>query len=63
MVECYKKLLLDERNELYDVLLEYEYELFHLDNFEENDEKIKLVRKDFDNKNHMEILGIHKSKL
>lgn len=62
MIECYKRLTVDERNELFDVVNSLDYNLYCLENFE-NFNKLKIIEKKnmFDRK-HFEMLAIHKSK-
>ena len=62
MVECYKKLSKDERDELYDVLDIKGYELYHLDNFEDSGEKIRIHKENILDEKHFEILAIHKDR-
>jgi FkbM family methyltransferase len=57
MAECYKKLTSQERLELFDVISNYGYELFYLENFEENAKRIKIERTDMDKRRHFEILA------
>lgn len=63
MIECYKKLTSEERNELFDIVSNHGYELYFLENFEENGRKIKIERKNMTYKKHFEILAIHNSML
>ena len=62
MIECYKKLDLTERNELFDIVSEYGYDLYLLDNFEMFNRLEKIEREDMSNQKHFEILAVHKSK-
>lgn len=61
MLECYKKLTIAERNELFNIVSSFGYELFFLENFEENGKKKKLELKNMSDKKHFEILAIHDS--
>lgn len=62
MVECYKKLSQEERDELYSVLDQNGYELYRLDNFEDNGEKVRIFKDNMSDEKHFEILGIHKER-
>lgn len=63
MVECYKKLIQSERDELFDVLDEYGYDLFHLDDFEAKSELKQIHKSNMNDEKHFEILGLHRSRL
>ncbi|PHR48786.1 MAG: hypothetical protein COA32_04760 [Fluviicola sp.] len=63
MVECYKKLIQSERDELFDVLDDYGYDLFHLDDFEAKSELKQIHKSNMNDEKHFEILGLHRSKL
>jgi FkbM family methyltransferase len=63
MVECYKKLNQSERNELFDVLDEYDYDLFYLEDFEAKSELKKIHKSNMSDEKHFEILGLHRSRL
>ena len=60
IVECYKRLTLEERNELYDVIEGYGYDIFYLENFEKNGEKKKIEKKNMTAQRHFDILAIIK---
>lgn len=62
MIECYKKLTTEERNELFEIVDSYGYELFHLDNFEMFDKLEKIEKSNMSDKLHFEMLAIHSSK-
>lgn len=62
MVECYKRLTNKERYELFDILNDYGYEVFYLENFEVNGNKLKIKRENMTDKKHFEMLALHKSK-
>jgi len=62
MLECYKKLSREERFELYDILKNHDYEVFFLENFEEDGSKIKIERNNMDDRKHFEMMAIHKLK-
>lgn len=62
MLECYKKLSREERFELYDILINHGYDVFFLENFEEEGNKIKLEQHNMTDRKHFEMLAIHKSK-
>ena len=60
MVECYKKLNFDEREELYNVLEELNYRLYMLNDFESLHELKRIDHKQMHLTKHFEILAIHK---
>lgn len=60
MAECYKKLTTQERLELFDVISNNGYDLYYLENFEENAKKVKIDRSDMDKRRHFEILAFPK---
>ena len=59
MVECYKRLNEAERGDLYDAITHHGYELFRLENFEENGARVPIQRDDMNNEKHFEMLAIH----
>lgn len=61
MAECYKKLTIVEREELYDILNDYGYTLYYLENFESNSSKEKIKRSDMMLRKHFEILAIYEN--
>lgn len=62
MIECYKKLTIDERNDLFDIVDTHGYQLYFLDDFEVFDKLEKIGRENMMDKKHFEMLAIHKSK-
>ncbi len=62
LVECYKKLNVYERNELFDVLNRFDYNMYFLENFNVFDELKEIKKSDMSKKKHFEILAVHKSK-
>jgi FkbM family methyltransferase len=62
MVECYKKLTTTERNELFDVMDNLGYNIYYLENFNDNGQRIKIERSNMNDHKHFEMLAIHKSK-
>lgn len=62
MLECYKRLNKEEREELFDVVSKHGYQLFHIDNFELFDELVEIRRENMMDKKHFEILALHESK-
>jgi FkbM family methyltransferase len=62
MIECYKRLNEDERFELFDLVRDFGYRLFLLENFEEFNELHEIHRENMNDKKHFEILAIHESK-
>lgn len=63
MVECYKKLIQSERDELFEVLNDYGYDLFFLEDFEAKSELKQIHKNNMNDEKHFEILGLHRSKL
>lgn len=59
MVECYKRLNKTEREDLFDTITGMGYELFYLENFEEDGDKRQISRDDMMNHRHFEMLAIH----
>jgi len=62
MIECYKRLDQNERNELFDVVTGFGYNLYYLENFEETGAKVLLEKKNMMDKKHFEMLAIHKDR-
>jgi FkbM family methyltransferase len=62
MIECYKYLNNSERNELFDLVKQFGYKLYYLDNFEQFDKLDEIQRKNMYEKKHFEILAVHSSK-
>jgi FkbM family methyltransferase len=62
MIECYKRLNLEEREELYDLIDGYGYQLYLLENFEIFENLEKIDRTNMNDKKHFEMLAVHKSK-
>ncbi len=62
MIECYKKLTVDERNELFDIVDKLDYNLYYLENFEMFEQLEKINKSDMTNKDHFEMLAIHRTK-
>jgi len=60
MIECYKRLDQNERNELFDVVDGFGYNLYYLQNFEESGLKVLLKRENMSDRQHFEILAIHR---
>lgn len=63
MVECYKKLNQKERDELFDVLDGFNYDLFYLEDFEVKNELRKIEKSNMRDEKHFEILGLHRERL
>lgn len=63
MVECYKRLNHAERAELYEVITQHGYDLFRLDNFEDNGARIPVRKENMNDEKHFEILAIHPTKI
>ncbi len=62
MIECYKRLDENERNELFDVVDNFGYNLYYLENFEETGNKVLLQKKDMMSRKHFEMLAIHRDR-
>lgn len=62
MVECFKKLNVKEREELFDVIDAFDYHLFRLANFEENGEMVQIMKHNMMDEKHFEMLAIPKEK-
>lgn len=60
MIECYKRLSDEERNELFDIVDGYGYDLFYLENFEDEGEQIRIERGDMNRQKHFEMLALAK---
>jgi hypothetical protein len=63
MIECYKRLDENERDELFDVVDNFGYNLYYLENFEETGKKVLLEKKNMMDKKHFEMLAIHRDRL
>ena len=63
MIECYKRLDQNEREELFDVVDNFGYNLYYLENFEETGNKVLLEKKNMMDKKHFEMLAIHRDRL
>jgi FkbM family methyltransferase len=63
MMECYKYLNQEERNDLYDTVAKHGYILYHLESFEADGKWEKIERKDMMLRPHFEILAVHESSL
>ncbi|NJM15255.1 MAG: FkbM family methyltransferase [Bacteroidales bacterium] len=62
MIECYKRLDMEEREELFDLVNGFGYQLYFLENFELFDKLEKIEKSNMNDKKHFEMLAIHKSK-
>ena len=62
MIECYKRLNTEERDELFDIVDGHGYDLFYLENFEEDGLKKKIEKENMNDTKHFEMLAIHRSK-
>jgi FkbM family methyltransferase len=62
MIECYNKLNVAERNDLFDVVSGFGYHLFYLDDFESYSELKEIKRENMSDWKHYEILALHESK-
>lgn len=58
MIECYKRLNEEERNELFDVIDGFQYDLFYLENFEVDGEQVKIKKEDMFKQKHFEMLAM-----
>ena len=58
MIECYKRLSAAERDELFDVVDNYGYDLYYLENFEDGGERVKIEKEDMHKQKHFEMLAL-----
>ena len=63
MIECYRKLNKEERSELFHILRDHGYQLFHLEKFELFDELKEIQSENMMDIKHFEILALHTSKI
>ncbi len=63
MIECYKKLTSEERDELFDITVGHGYTLYYLENFEEGGLKVEIAKNQMNDKKHFEMLAIHKDRM
>ena len=63
MIECYKKLTPEERDELFNITTGYGYTLYYLENFEEGGLKVEISKDQMNDKKHFEMLAIHKDRM
>lgn len=63
MIECYKKLTMQERDELFDIVDGFGYQLFYLENFERDGKQVPIGKHQMNDQKHFEMLAIHKDKL
>jgi len=60
LIECYKLLSTEERSHLYDLIDGYGYDLYYIQNFNDNAERIKLEKKNMNDRRHFDMLAIRK---
>jgi FkbM family methyltransferase len=60
LVECYKRLTIDERNDLYHVITQLGYDLYFIDGFEINAERVLLDAASMLDRKHFEMLALPK---
>jgi FkbM family methyltransferase len=60
MVECYKRLSGEERDELFDVIDGFGYDLFYLENFEADGERRQIQKENMMDQRHFEMLALPK---
>lgn len=63
IIECYKRLNVEEREELFDLVDGYGYQLYFLDNFLMFDNLEKITKSQMTSKKHFDMLAIHRSKI
>ena len=63
MIECYKKLTPEERDELFNIATGYGYTLYYLENFEEGGLKVEISKDQMNDKKHFEMLAIHNDRM
>lgn len=61
LIECYKRLTLEEREELFDLVDGFGYQLYFLDNFLKLETLEKIAKSQMTLKKHFDMLAIHKS--
>jgi FkbM family methyltransferase len=62
ILECYRKLTSDERNDLYQTLSSLNYTLFRVNDFESKNTMMKLTIKDMNNWKHFDIAALPNEK-
>ena len=62
LVECYKRLNRAERDELFDVISQHDYELFRLESFESGGTRTRILKDNMSDEKHFEMLAIHPSR-
>jgi FkbM family methyltransferase len=60
MAECYRNLSYEERIELFDTISDLGYELFRLENFEENGKRLPIRKENMMDERHFELLAVAK---
>lgn len=58
MAECYKRLTQTEREELFDVITRFDYQLYYIEDFEAGSKKVALRREDMMKREHFEMLAL-----
>lgn len=58
MAECYKRLNQQEREELYDIITRFDYQLYYIEDFEAGSRKVALKREDMMQREHFEMLAL-----
>jgi hypothetical protein len=53
----------EERAELFDVVDHAGYQLFYLENFEDNGKKVAISKEQMNDQKHFEMLAIHQDRL
>jgi FkbM family methyltransferase len=62
MIECYKRLNKEERQELFDVVSQHGYQLYY-HNFETIEQQKQILAENMSDKKHFEMVGLHSSRL
>ncbi len=62
IIECYKRLTVEERHVLYDLVDGYGYDLFYLEDFEKTGEKKKIGRENMTDERHFDMLAVSRSR-
>jgi FkbM family methyltransferase len=62
MVECYKRLTQEERDDLYDTISGFGYELYLLENFKMFHQLEKIEKHNMNDRKHFEMLAVHAEK-
>lgn len=62
LVECYKRLNSDERDDLYEAITQHGYELFKLESFDHGGTRTRVLKENMSDEKHFEMLAVHPSR-